>query len=191
MASIVVAGDTSGTVTLAAPAVSGTTTLTLPTTSGTVFTSASSVASSQLPVGSVLQVVNAVTAIQVTSTTTSYTDTGLTATITPSSASNKILVLVNQTGCGKITNDTTLQLKLLRGSTDLMWLERSGGWTGSGATNFFGSCSCSFLDSPGVTSAVTYKTQQASFNGGASVFTQYNVGAGNPTSTITLMEIKA
>jgi hypothetical protein len=37
MASIVVAGDTSGTVTLAAPAVSGTTTLTLPTTSGTVM----------------------------------------------------------------------------------------------------------------------------------------------------------
>jgi hypothetical protein len=36
MASIVVAGDTSGTVTLAAPAVSGTTTLTLPTTSGTL-----------------------------------------------------------------------------------------------------------------------------------------------------------
>jgi hypothetical protein len=36
MASIVVAGDTSGTVTLAAPAVSGTTTLTLPTTTGTV-----------------------------------------------------------------------------------------------------------------------------------------------------------
>jgi hypothetical protein len=35
MASIVVAGDTSGTVTLAAPAVAGTTTLTLPTTSGT------------------------------------------------------------------------------------------------------------------------------------------------------------
>ena len=41
MASIVVAGDTSGTVTLAAPAVSGTTTLTLPTTSGTVLTSVS------------------------------------------------------------------------------------------------------------------------------------------------------
>jgi hypothetical protein len=42
MASIVVAGDTSGTVTLAAPAVSGTTTLTLPTTSGTVVTDATS-----------------------------------------------------------------------------------------------------------------------------------------------------
>ena len=37
MASIVVAGDTSGTVTLAAPAVSGTTTLTLPASTGTVM----------------------------------------------------------------------------------------------------------------------------------------------------------
>jgi hypothetical protein len=44
MASIVVAGDTSGTVTLAAPAVSGTTTLTLPTTSGTVITTGSTFA---------------------------------------------------------------------------------------------------------------------------------------------------
>jgi hypothetical protein len=38
MASIVVAGDTSGTVTLSAPATAGTTTLTLPTTSGTIVT---------------------------------------------------------------------------------------------------------------------------------------------------------
>jgi len=36
MSSVVIAGDTSGTVTLAAPAVSGTTTLTLPATTGTV-----------------------------------------------------------------------------------------------------------------------------------------------------------
>jgi hypothetical protein len=36
MASVVIAGDTSGTVTLAAPATAGTTTLTLPTTDGTV-----------------------------------------------------------------------------------------------------------------------------------------------------------
>jgi len=43
MASIVVAGDVSGTVTLSAPATAGTTTLTLPTTSGTVLTSASTI----------------------------------------------------------------------------------------------------------------------------------------------------
>jgi len=38
MSSVVIAGDTSGTVTLAAPSVAGTTTLTLPATSGTVTT---------------------------------------------------------------------------------------------------------------------------------------------------------
>jgi hypothetical protein len=36
MSSVIIAGDTSGSVTLSAPAVSGTTTLTLPTTSGTI-----------------------------------------------------------------------------------------------------------------------------------------------------------
>lgn len=40
MSKLVLSGDTSGSVTLDAPAVSGTTTLTLPTTSGTVLTSA-------------------------------------------------------------------------------------------------------------------------------------------------------
>lgn len=42
MSSVVIAGDTSGTVTLAAPAVAGTTTLTLPATSGTIVTTATS-----------------------------------------------------------------------------------------------------------------------------------------------------
>jgi hypothetical protein len=40
MANLVISGDTSGSVTLAAPAVSGTTVLTLPTTSGTLVTTA-------------------------------------------------------------------------------------------------------------------------------------------------------
>jgi hypothetical protein len=41
MASLILSGSTSGSVTLSSPAVSGTTTLTLPTTSGTVITTAS------------------------------------------------------------------------------------------------------------------------------------------------------
>jgi hypothetical protein len=40
MANLVISGDTSGSITLAAPAVSGTTVLTLPTTSGTIVTTA-------------------------------------------------------------------------------------------------------------------------------------------------------
>lgn len=50
MASVVIAGDTSGTVTLAAPAVAGTTTLTLPTANGTVITTGSS---ASLPVSAI------------------------------------------------------------------------------------------------------------------------------------------
>ena len=46
MSSLVISGDTSGSVTLQAPAVSGTTVLTLPATSGTVITTASGTASS-------------------------------------------------------------------------------------------------------------------------------------------------
>ncbi len=48
MSSVIIAGDTSGTVTLSAPAVAGTTTLTLPTTSGTVLTSVSTLTTAQV-----------------------------------------------------------------------------------------------------------------------------------------------
>lgn len=47
MSSVVIAGDTSGTVTLAAPAVSGTTTITLPATSGTLLQSGTAVTAAQ------------------------------------------------------------------------------------------------------------------------------------------------
>ncbi len=52
MSSIVVAGDTSGSVTLSAPAVAGSTTLTLPSVSGTVLTTGSSVITSGTAVAS-------------------------------------------------------------------------------------------------------------------------------------------
>jgi hypothetical protein len=44
MSSVTIAGDTSGSIILAAPAVAGSTTLTLPSTSGTVLTTSSSIA---------------------------------------------------------------------------------------------------------------------------------------------------
>ena len=151
--------------------------------------SSGTLATARLPTGSVLQVVNATYATQTTANSTTMVDTGLTATITPSSTSSKILVIVQQTGCGKDTNDTTLQLRLMRGATELLEFESSGAWTGAAGRNFIGTCGTSYLDSPATASAVTYKTQQASFNGGSNVYTQFNVGSGTPTSTITLLEI--
>jgi hypothetical protein len=189
MASIVVAGDTSGTVTLAAPATAGTTTLTLPTTSGTVLTSASSVASSQLPAGSVLQVVNATYSTQVTNNTATYADTGLTASITPTSSSNKILVIVNQSSVGKNTGllSNALVIKLVRNSTDIIFFGGAIGYTETNIYNLGFSPSTSYLDSPATTSSVTYKTQFANNVNNAGVRVQTD----GYTSTITLMEIKA
>ena len=62
MSSIVVSGDTSGAITISAPAVAGTNTITLPANTGTVITTASSgqvIPSGALPAGSVIQVVSA------------------------------------------------------------------------------------------------------------------------------------
>lgn len=139
--------------------------------------------------GLVLQVVNATYSTTTTANSTTWVDTGLTATITPTSATSTILVFVSQNGCGKDTNDTTLQLRLRRDSTTIVEMEGAGGWLASSNRNYIGTIGTTFLDSPATTSAVTYKTQQASFNGGTNAHTQLNVGFGLSTSTITLMEI--
>ncbi len=135
----------------------------------------------------VLQVVNATYGTQTASSSSTYADTGLTATITPSSTSSKILVLVNQAGCGKDTGNTYLKLKLLRGATDIAFFEQYGAFTNNTGFNSIGSCSTSYLDSPATTSATTYKTQFSSNNNVANVFVQTN----SSLSTITLMEISA
>ena len=73
--------------------------------------------------GHVIQVINGSHSTTVASTVTSFADTGLTATITPTNNTSKILVLVNQQGCQKYGANTGLQLKLFRGSTELTKFE--------------------------------------------------------------------
>ena len=191
MSSVVIAGNTSGSVTLSAPDVAGTTTLTLPSTSGNVITSAN--INSNLPAGSVLQVVNATYGTETANNSPTYADTGLTASITPSSSSNKILVLVSQNGIGKDSaGNTKVAIKLLRGSTSILHIEGIASATGSTATNFIGGVSTSYLDSPATTSLVTYKTQFANPDTSGTVRVNTTSGGGRDSySTITLMEIKA
>ena len=144
-------------------------------------------AKARLPAGSVLQVVNADFSTEVLSTSTTFADTGLTASITPTSASSKILVLVNHSGVGKQGGDTRVKIRLLRNSTDILLIENNAGWTASSAFNRIGSSSTSFLDSPATTSSVTYKTQFGLQDGSGTVGLQFD----SCRSTITLMEIAA
>jgi hypothetical protein len=137
------------------------------------------------------QIVQGSTSTQVASASGTYIDTGLSATITPSSVNSKILVLVTQNGCGKLGSDTTLHLRLNRNSTLFVLFGAPIGWTANTGYNFPGSASFVYYDSPASTSAQTYKTEMAAFSANSSVYTQYNVGAGSPTSTIVLIEVEA
>jgi hypothetical protein len=141
--------------------------------------------------GKVLQVVNGTYSTGVASSSSTFADTGLTATITPTSATSKILVLVNQAGCGKEANNTYLFLRLLRDSTVISYFERFAGGNGSSSQNFIGSCSACYLDSPATASSVSYKTQLASSQNNAVVYTSIAAGGISSMSTITLMEIAA
>jgi hypothetical protein len=138
--------------------------------------------------GKVLQVVNATYSTQTSTTSTTFADTGLTATITPTSATSKILVFVNQVGCHRNSGTNgALQLRLLRGATSIVTFEKYLGYNSGTVEINAGSASTTYLDSPATTSATTYKTQLATDLGGFTLAVQANGG----TSTITLMEIGA
>jgi len=140
-----------------------------------------------LSAGKVLQVVNATVNTETVINNNTWTDVGITLAITPSATSSKVLIQANAAGCGKATNNTYLELKLLRDTTDLIVIEQRGGYTADTSANKVGSCACTYLDSPSTTSATTYKLQGRS--GSNNAYAQ--VGDSNPYSTITLMEISA
>jgi hypothetical protein len=159
-------------------------------TTGQVLTVAGGVPSWATPAGGggkVLQVVSTTYSTQTINSTTSYADTGLTATITPTATSSKILVLVNNVGVYKqLGADNFCHLQLLRGASSIIEFEKMGARTESSATNSVAAASTAYLDTPATTSATTYKTQfKSELAGGASVRVQSNSGV----STITLMEI--
>lgn len=136
----------------------------------------------------VLQVVTGSTTTQANSSSATFADTGLTASITPSATSSKVLVIVNQAGCYKTAGNTLMKLKLFRGATELCQFEGYGGFTGGTTVDIaFGSCSTVYLDSPATTSATTYKTQYNSNSGVNGTYVQ----TANSFSSIALLEISA
>lgn len=135
--------------------------------------------------GKVLQVVQSIHGTIASSSSSTYADTGLTATITPSSASSKVLVLVTHASVAK-NNNTACAAKLLRGSTDLGVFDGTAGYTGGSGEFHVGAVAFNYLDSPATTSATTYKTQFASTANNPTVYIN-NSGK----SSITLLEIGA
>jgi hypothetical protein len=143
--------------------------------------------------GKVLQVVSATNSTSKTSSSTSYVDTNLTATITPTLSTSKILVLVMQPLHFQ-TNRATFaygSYRLMRDATSIsdqinsFGIEAGNGSRGVGGV--WGFASVAYLDSPSTTSATTYKTQYLVDNSSDSLAAQES---GKPSS-IVLLEIGA
>jgi hypothetical protein len=155
----------------------------------------STLSRSNMPTGSILQVVNTFKNDVFSSTSSTYTDvTGLSVSITPTSATNKIFILVTSSYTNSAVGQP-LSINLVRGSTTISQPATSPAFFAT-AIPYVNQAdiqvpwSLSYVDSPATTSATTYKIQAKSggtwyINGGRSTndFAQ--------TSTIIVMEIAA
>ena len=206
MSSVIIAGNTSGSITISAPAVSGSSVLTLPASTDTLVGKATTdtltnksiaatqltgtIAAAALPAGSVLQVLSTRTTTAQTITGGFVAVSGLSVSITPRSASNKVLVQLSISYGGNTNNDYNIgQLMLYRDATAI----GNSGVTSTTALSAFdestlwGAAAYTFLDSPATTSATAYTVQiAASYNGIRINTSNANTGA----STITVTEIQ-
>jgi len=217
MSKVKIQGNASGTgvVTLTAPNTDTDRTITLPDSTGTVLDSTSTLDATKLSgdlpaidgssltgTGKVLQVVST-TKTDTYSTSGDGDISGLTATITPSSTSSKILITAHITGQSS-GNDTTQTFGLKRDSTYICQgnadgsrpqvtcrIDCSGG-------NFNDTTSINYLDSPSTTSAITYTIHTWSQSGHWCHINKTNNNGNTSntydsrtTSTITVMEIGA
>lgn len=141
-------------------------------------------------VSKVVQIVNATYSTRTSTTSATWQDSGLTASITPTSSSNKVLVFANVNGVAHTSSSNTtwteVQLNIAAGARTVLIGGRVGlGVSTGGQTGAWG-ISTSYLDSPATTSSVTYKIQFQSSSAGQTAEIHYAAGT---YSTITLMEV--
>jgi hypothetical protein len=156
-------------------------------------------AKARMPAGSVLQVVSASKSDTFSTTARSFADiTGLSLSITPTSATSKILVFMSV----QVATDgvDTPMVQMVRDSTPIGIGDARGSRTrntsqGIFITNHVSSLTGITLDSPNTTSATTYKIQTRIDSSAALINTQSSTGDGSyhgtNYSTIMAMEIAA
>lgn len=131
----------------------------------------------------VLQVVYGTYTSATATATSTWVDTGVSASITPQSNTSKILVYVDHSTYSFGAN-TTGGIRLMRDASQLQIYADVAYNPGSYMLTTWSTIN---LDSPATTSALTYKTQQNRGLGAGTFYTQVNSNPGN----IILMEISA
>ena len=161
------------------------------TTQSSTATNASNISSgtlgkARLPTGSVLQVVEGSTGTETFTTSSTYVSTNLSASITPTSTTSKILIIVSAT-IYVSSSAQNVNATVYRGGTDIASAYSSGVlFFGDGPTGW-AKCATTILDSPASTSSLTYFLYLKASSAGT------NVGANRNTTrnSIILMEIAA
>ena len=155
--------------------------------------------------GAILQVASTTKTDTFSTTNTAYTDiTGLSASITPTSSSSKILVF-GHVDVGS-SADVLVALQIVRDSTAVGIADAAGSRVRAGFGRYLGTATTGsathsnvpfgFYDSPATTSSTTYKIQISSNLAGTLLVNRGSLdtdagGIWRGTSTITVMEIAA
>jgi len=140
--------------------------------------------------GKVLQVVQATFATETDNATTTYANSGLTASITPSLTSSKILSIVTMPCRATAENNANgVKLNLVRASTQIYETLPNfvNGYMASLPSGFQANISFSYLDSPSTTSSTAYKVQ---FKNNTAA-NRARICEDSSVATIILMEIGA
>lgn len=147
------------------------------------------IASSYISGLKIIQVVSGVTTTNSTNTTETLADTGLSASITPTSSSNKILIMVAQHYlCYRANTSAAARIALLRDATVIVGNTSHDIIQGYAATNENkGIHNIVYMDSPATTSSITYKTQHRVESATNSAVIEISRN-GHPSS-IVLMEV--
>ena len=160
------------------------------------------IASSELPAGSILQVVSTTKTDTFSTTSTSFTDvTGLSASITPRSTSSKIMAFVTMTSGADTSR--LVNIRLMRDAVPIGVGDAASSRSQSSSFYYYdfaaaddvqmNNAAINFLDSPSTISSVTYKLQLKT--NASTVYVNRTANDGDSTnyprtvSTIILMEL--
>ena len=120
---------------------------------------------------------------------TNWTPTGLSCTITPLFSNSQIIVMINQTGVGKISaHNSWLGLSLWRNSINLGQFAWPLGFTGEANPMSPGTSAHMAVDNPATTSTLTYSTKGIA-NGNTSGQLTCQWAGITGSSTMVLMEL--
>jgi hypothetical protein len=138
--------------------------------------------------GTVLQVVSATTTTRVNTNSTSFVQVGASASITPSSSSNKIAVFVSSNSFTNNASGHQSFYTLYRNSTNLGNATQGFGWLVGTTAAMASSVAISYVDSPSTTSSTTYSLYGRTSNAASTV--EFG-GSDGIVHSIVLMEIAA